>query len=275
MDIKKSFEILRLEPDASPDDIRQAYRDLVNVWHPDRFLNNPRLQEKAAHQLLEINLAYETIITFVETASKSSAQQPEQTGKPEASPPHTRSKFHRFRFPRKITLALPTWLARILARMLDNVILALALGYMEVFRLFPASLTGAGLCMFAIMLLWAFIEANLLSMTGTTPGKWMLNMRVVNRHGNAPVLLEAFKRSMALWWYGLGAGCIPITLLTLPIVCSRLARNLPARWDVAGRFVVIFGHRTWARTIGAILTLLLGIFLVMTMWVAQHSTHGI
>ncbi len=267
MDIKKSFEILNLNPDASPDDVRQAYRDLVNVWHPDRFLNNPRLQEKAAHQLQEINLAYETVMAFTGTASKPSAQHSEQTEKPRSQP---RAPSPKFRFSFKLTLSLPVWVARMTARLLDNILLALALGYMDIFRLFPASAAGVGLCVFAVMLLWVFIEANLLSMTGTTPGKWMLNMRVVNRHGNPPVLLEAFRRSMTVWWYGLGAGCIPITMVTLPIVCLRLIRNRPARWDVAGRFVVILGPRTWVRTTGAALTLLLGIFLVVTMWITRH-----
>ena len=59
MDIKKSFEILRLKPDASVEDLKLAYRDMVNVWHPDRFLHNPRLKEKAEKQLQEINQAYE------------------------------------------------------------------------------------------------------------------------------------------------------------------------------------------------------------------------
>jgi curved DNA-binding protein CbpA len=60
MNIEKAYEVLGLKLDASIDDLKLAYRDLVNVWHPDRFLHNPRLKEKAEQQLQEINQAYES-----------------------------------------------------------------------------------------------------------------------------------------------------------------------------------------------------------------------
>src|SRR6185312_4879109 len=41
--------------------MKSAHRDLAKVWHPDRFLHDPRLQEKAQEKLKEINEAYELI----------------------------------------------------------------------------------------------------------------------------------------------------------------------------------------------------------------------
>lgn len=61
MDIKKCFELLELDREASPDQARQAYKDLVAIWHPDRFVGNPRLRQKAEEKLKEINRAYEGI----------------------------------------------------------------------------------------------------------------------------------------------------------------------------------------------------------------------
>jgi preprotein translocase subunit Sec63 len=62
--ISRCIEILGLKPSASHEEVNQAYRDLANVWHPDRFVGNPRLQKKAEEKLKEINAAYEYIKSF-------------------------------------------------------------------------------------------------------------------------------------------------------------------------------------------------------------------
>lgn len=59
--IRRCYEILELEPEASQDEIKQAYKDLAVVWHPDRYSHNPRLQQKAQDKLKEINRAYEVL----------------------------------------------------------------------------------------------------------------------------------------------------------------------------------------------------------------------
>ncbi len=59
------FEILELQPGATPEEVKTAYRDLAKVWHPDRFKeDSPRLKAKAAEKLAEINEAYEKIRTY-------------------------------------------------------------------------------------------------------------------------------------------------------------------------------------------------------------------
>jgi len=45
--IERALEILGLGPDATPEAIKQAYRDLTKVWHPDRFQNDLRVRLKA------------------------------------------------------------------------------------------------------------------------------------------------------------------------------------------------------------------------------------
>jgi hypothetical protein len=60
-DMHRYYEVLGLSPDASIEARRQAYKDLVKVWHPDRFSHDPRLQQKAQEKLQEINEAYEKI----------------------------------------------------------------------------------------------------------------------------------------------------------------------------------------------------------------------
>src|SRR6185369_7655155 len=42
-------------------ELKAAHRDLAKVWHPDRFLHDPRLCEKSQEKLKEINEAYELL----------------------------------------------------------------------------------------------------------------------------------------------------------------------------------------------------------------------
>lgn len=69
MDVKRYFEILELTPGASVEELNQAYKDLVNIWHPDRFSHNPRLKQRAEEKLKEVNQAYETVKSFLSSES--------------------------------------------------------------------------------------------------------------------------------------------------------------------------------------------------------------
>jgi len=53
--------VLGIAPSASWQQIRQAYLDLVRVWHPDRFQSDPELRIRAEQQLQKINEAYSTL----------------------------------------------------------------------------------------------------------------------------------------------------------------------------------------------------------------------
>jgi len=64
-DINRYYEILEVKSGASLEEVKRAYRDLVRVWHPDRFSHDPRLQEKAQEKLKEINDAYEKLQAFL------------------------------------------------------------------------------------------------------------------------------------------------------------------------------------------------------------------
>jgi COMPASS component SWD3 len=63
LDHDKAYEVLGVKPGVSNRDLKAAHRDLAKVWHPDRFLHDPRLQEKAQEKLKEINEAYEDAAT--------------------------------------------------------------------------------------------------------------------------------------------------------------------------------------------------------------------
>jgi curved DNA-binding protein CbpA len=74
MNIRKSFEILELDHAATEEEARQAYKDIVNVWHPDRFSSNPRLKQRAENKLKEVNAAYETVKDFFQKCKESNTR---------------------------------------------------------------------------------------------------------------------------------------------------------------------------------------------------------
>jgi hypothetical protein len=58
---KEALDFLALRPGAGPTEIKEAYRDLVKVWHPDRFGSDPRLRQKAEDKLKQLNEAYRVL----------------------------------------------------------------------------------------------------------------------------------------------------------------------------------------------------------------------
>ncbi len=56
------YETLGLKPDASSEDIRAAYRQAVQFYHPDKVAHlGPELQALAKKKFVEIQKAYERI----------------------------------------------------------------------------------------------------------------------------------------------------------------------------------------------------------------------
>ena len=55
------LKVLALGPEATKKQIDLAYRDLVKVWHPDRFESDPALRLKAEEKLRELNDAYDAL----------------------------------------------------------------------------------------------------------------------------------------------------------------------------------------------------------------------
>jgi len=60
-EIERYYRVLNLEPTASPDEVYQAYRDLVRIWDPQRFVTQPNLELMAEAKLKEIIEAYNAL----------------------------------------------------------------------------------------------------------------------------------------------------------------------------------------------------------------------
>lgn len=71
-DLARYFHILGLEPDATPDAVKIAYRDCVDAWHPDRFTHSPERQARAQARLRLINEAYRQLRRSTVSARRDS-----------------------------------------------------------------------------------------------------------------------------------------------------------------------------------------------------------
>lgn len=56
-----ALRVLDLGPNAGEEEIRNAHRVMVKVWHPDRFQGDARLRAAAEAKLKDVNAAYELL----------------------------------------------------------------------------------------------------------------------------------------------------------------------------------------------------------------------
>ncbi len=81
-----AFKTLELSPESSREEVRLAYRDLIQVWHPDKHYSNDRLREKASEKLKEINRAYDFLREYYKgdaDHADNGTNRPKQDGNPE------------------------------------------------------------------------------------------------------------------------------------------------------------------------------------------------
>ncbi|MBO3458083.1 MAG: DnaJ domain-containing protein [Aetokthonos hydrillicola CCALA 1050] len=72
-DINDAYSLLGLKPSASQADVKLAYRELVKIWHPDRFLHSQEKQE-AEKKLKQINQAYNRLKSYYLSPANSFGQ---------------------------------------------------------------------------------------------------------------------------------------------------------------------------------------------------------
>jgi len=62
-DLRKAYETLDIPPNAPLDEVRASFRDLMKVWHPDRYQQeSERLRLRAEEQVKRITRAYDRIM---------------------------------------------------------------------------------------------------------------------------------------------------------------------------------------------------------------------
>lgn len=72
MNRNEALHILGLSDDASADDIKIAYRETVQILHPDKFAGNEKLQTRATEQFKRLQEAYELLCSSTGRRGRSS-----------------------------------------------------------------------------------------------------------------------------------------------------------------------------------------------------------
>jgi hypothetical protein len=87
---------------------------------------------------------------------------------------------------------------------------------------------------------WIAIETLLMASLGTTPGKWLfgcyLQFSISDAYANRAMrsqLLRAFKRSLRVWWEGMGCGFPFVAPILIAIAYERVVQNQETDWDFA------------------------------------------
>ena len=83
MNRQEALRILGLDDDATIDDVKVAYKETVQILHPDRFANNKKLQERATEQFKNLQEAYDYLTSGkggTSASSKGSASSHRSSG---------------------------------------------------------------------------------------------------------------------------------------------------------------------------------------------------
>jgi WD40 repeat protein len=72
--ITEYYQIFGLEISASPEEVKQAYRNLVKIWHPDRFMGDVQQKLKAEAEIKKINQAYDAIKSYLDSFDNPATQ---------------------------------------------------------------------------------------------------------------------------------------------------------------------------------------------------------
>lgn len=102
-------------------------------------------------------------------------------------------------------------------------------------------------------IIWIFIEALFISLYGATPGKWILNTKVVNINGEFLEYNQALKRSFLVFVKGFGLSIPLINLITMGYWYYKI-KNVEktfglTSWDKECGSRVITGKIEWWRYI--------------------------
>ncbi len=94
---------------------------------------------------------------------------------------------------------------------------------------------------FSMFLPWFAIEAWLIHRIGTTPGKWLMGLKVSNEDGSPLVLKQSIWRGLRVLIVGVGFGWLPLALLCQTMSWFTTRHLGKPIWDYMGNHKVEAG----------------------------------
>ena len=92
--LEQHYKVLGLEPGASLEEVNQAYKDLVFIWHPDRVpQDNERLVQKSVAKLQQINEARDSLRSYHRKYPKASTKARATSTQTKSSPYYRREDY--------------------------------------------------------------------------------------------------------------------------------------------------------------------------------------
>jgi uncharacterized RDD family membrane protein YckC len=116
---------------------------------------------------------------------------------------------------------------------------------------------------------WFVLEIVMLQRFGTTPGKWLMGLRVLNRDGSRMNVSESMRRAWRVYFIGIGMGWGLLALICQLMALAGVKRFGMPIWDHAGGHQVIAEPLRGAR-VGAFVCLW---FVVLQMQMLVVSPH--
>ena len=159
--------------------------------------------------------------------------------------------------PERLRSSVRLWARLIDLFILEWMILAVVLstGMLTVSDLFTRPHLEMQLLPAALLML---LEGFSISRFGTTPGKWLLRVRVTTDDGDRIPLDVSFKRSFTVWWRGVGFWLIPLNIFMMAISQAMLLNTGKTPWDHSCGTRLSYGKIDWNRVF-----LIFGIILLM------------
>lgn len=243
------YDILEVSPKASKEVIEKAYRVLAKKYHPD--VNPPDKRKEAEEMMKLLNMAYETLIDDEKRKlydARLSNQQNyndvhfEDDGEEESQKNKEKENIN--------VIATPHPWVRFFAKIFDvylgitfiGFVLALAAPTIA-YKLGRTAYIGG----IVGYIMWLFIESLLISKKGTTPGKWILNTKIVDINGNLLSYKTALKRCFLVFVKGLGFGIPIINMIVASYWYAQIKDTHLTSWDIECQSRVITGKIEWWR----------------------------